>query len=341
MQAPRHTGGMTSIIASASPALSAPAIEAAASLIDPVFAETPQYDCEALSAALGVPILLKVESANPIRSFKGRGACCFAADFAPRHDGAPLIAASAGNWGQALAYVCRARGWPLVVYSATSASPLKLARMRALGAEVRLQGEEFGQAKLAARDFAANGGGLFVEDGREPSIAIGAGTLARELTRGAANFDTVLVPLGDGALAAGIGCWLRAHAPGVRIVAVAATGADALAESWRLRRRVVREATHTIADGIAISQPVPEALDALLPLLDEVLLVDDDTMRAAMRLLFEHAGLLAEPAAAVGVAAVLAHPALRSGALATVITGSNLTPTQASQWCLPRSDRLC
>lgn len=325
--------GMPTII-DAPHRLSLDRIERAAATIDPLFRDTPQFDCEPLSQALGVrSLLLKVETLNPLRSFKGRGADFYAREHAESLAGRTLVCASAGNFGQAMAWACRARGWPLVVYSSTAANPLKVERMRALGAQVRLEGDDFDTAKAHALRHAESDGACFVEDGREAAIAEGAGTIAVELLRSRAPVDTLLVPLGNGALLTGIGRWMKAHAPAVRVVGVSASGADAMAVSWREGRCIERTRADTIADGIAVRVPVPEAVIDMAGTVDDVLLVDDAAIRRAMRLLFVHAGLVVEPAGAAGVAAVLAHPSLRdAGRLATVLCGSNVTPSQAAQW---------
>lgn len=308
-------------------------IARAAALVDPVFLNSPQFDCEPLSAALGASLLLKVETQNPLRSFKGRGADFFMHQNAERLADRALVCATAGNWGQAMAYVCRARQRPLVVYSATTANAYKVERMRALGAEVRLYSDDFDRAKEEARRFCDNSGAYFVEDGCEASIAEGAGTIGRELLAGP-PFDTVLVPLGNGALLTGVGRWIKAHAPDVRVVGVCAEGADAMAASWHKGRTVNRGLVHTIADGIAVRMPIAEALADMKGTVDDVLLVSEQAIAQAMRLVFQHAGLLVEPAGVVGVAAVLEHPALRTQRLATVLCGSNLTSEQVARWLM-------
>lgn len=306
-------------------------IQRAHATMDPVFRDSPQFECEPLSQALGASLLLKVETANPLRSFKGRGADFFMREHATRLAGRALVAATAGNWGQAMAWVCRARAWPLIVYCATGANAYKVERMRAMGAEVRLFGEDFDTAKEEARRFCEETGAYLVEDGREASIAEGAGTIGLELLRDG-RFDTLLVALGNGALLTGIGRWVKAHAPHVRVIGIAAEGADAMAASWRAGRSIERVTMNTIADGIATRRPIPEALADMRGTVDDVLLVSERAIERAMRLLFAHAGLLVEPAGAVGVAAILDHPALRSRRLATVLCGSNLTDAQVARW---------
>jgi threonine dehydratase len=219
------------------------------------------------------------------------------------------------------------------VFAAESANPLKLARMRALGADVRLAGRDFDAAKDAARAHAERLGARYVEDGREPAIAEGAGTIAVELLAWPGPIDTLVVPLGNGALAAGVGTWTRAHAPQTRVVAVCAAAAPSMQRSLAEGRVVTTDHADTVADGIAVRVPIPEALDDLRPVLDEVLLVEEAHILDAVRLLARHAGVVVEPAGAVGVAALLAHPErFRGAAAATILCGANVTPDQLSAW---------
>ncbi|HEX2315767.1 MAG TPA: pyridoxal-phosphate dependent enzyme [Thermomonospora sp.] len=315
------------------PPPSAARIERAAHAIDPVFTGSPACGHDGLAAALGVRrVIVKDETRNPIRSFKGRGASWFMAHLGG--DG-PLVTASAGNFGQGLAYAARARGRALTVFAAETASPVKVAAMRRLGARVRLAGDDFDAAKAAAVACAREGGGRLVVDGDDREIAEGAGTIAWELTRQVtdAPLDTVLVPLGNGALAGGVGTWLRHAWPGTRVIAVAAEGAPAMARSWRENRAVTTPGVDTVADGIAVRVPVPYALRVMRDTVDEVLEVPDEAIVAAMRLLHRTLGLVAEPAGAAGLAAVLAHPDAFAGlSVGTVACGANLTAGQRRRW---------
>ncbi len=288
-----------------------------------------------MSEACGATVVLKVESVNPIRSFKGRGTdwLCERLAFAP---GSELVCASAGNLGQGLAWAGTRRGLRVTVFAARSANPFKIDRMRALGAEVRLEGEDFDDAKVAARAHAGVTGARFIEDGREPPISEGAGTIGVELSRWPDPFDALLVPIGDGALIAGIGTWAKARMPGTQVIGVCAAGAPALALSWRAGRPVSTPAADTIADGIATRVPVPEAVDDLRPVVDDIVLVQDESILAAMRLLFLEAGLVVEPAGAAGLAALLEHGGRWQGArVATPVCGGNLTREQIAQWLVP------
>jgi threonine dehydratase len=312
--------------------LSLQRIDDAAGEIDDVFRETPQFQCEPLSARLGCALTLKVETLNPIRSFKGRGASFLVSELLRGGQRPTLVCGSAGNFGQALAYACRRHGLRLIVYAAHSANALKVERMRALGAEVRIDGEDFDAAKAAARDWAEANDARLVVDGREPAISEGAGTIARELLAHGNRFDAILVPLGNGALINGIALWTKAVWPTTRIIGVCSSGARAMAESFYSGTPQTRD-SRTLCDGIAVRVPIPESLADMTGLVDDVLCVDDLSTLEAMRLLHRHAGLVIEPAGAIGVAALLsaAHPFLGSN-VATVLCGGNLTPEQVQAW---------
>lgn len=303
-------------------------VEEAVRIISPVFLGSPQYVCEPLEEALGVSLTLKVETLNPIRCFKGRGAS-YCVSRLPE-DGL-LVCASAGNFGQAMAYVCRARQRALVVYAGLEANPLKVARMRALGAEVRLAGADLDGAKIEARRFANDAGLRFVEDGLDPSTAEGAGTIGTELS--GLELDAVLVPLGNGALLAGVALALKTLSPGIRIVAVQAAGAPAMTESLRTGELVSHPEMNTIADGIGVRIPIPEALEDLKGMVDETHLVEEASILTGMQLIHRHAGLVVEPSGAVGVAALLENPKLYTGQrVATILCGGNVGPEQMRAW---------
>ena len=310
-------------------------IAQAAGRIDPLFLNTPVVRSEAMDRVLGREVLFKVETLTPIRSFKGRGASWLLHELGPIAERG-LVCASAGNFGQGLAHAARARGVAATVFAATGANPLKLEAMRGFGADVRLAGHDFDAAKAAARTHAAATGQLFVEDGLHPAIAEGAGTIALEMDAAGALGDLVLVPVGNGSLINGIGTWIKARHPTTRVVGVTAAGAPAMARSWWEGRIVETEAAPTIADGIAVRVPVPEALAVMRSTVDEVVEVSEDVLLRAMRLALTVLGLVVEPAGVAGLAALLAHPTLgRAGRVATILCGGNVSAEQARDWLLP------
>ncbi|MGH7695099.1 MAG: threonine ammonia-lyase [Gemmatimonadaceae bacterium] len=311
--------------------LSVERIERAATVIDPVFLSSPQFHAAPLDAPTGARVVVKVETINPIRCFKGRGAENFVANDARPAEA--LVCASAGNFGQAMAFAARKRGISITVYAAENANLLKLQRMREFGATVKLEGADFDAAKAAARAFAERSGARFVEDGREVAIAEGAGTIAVELLRDKPGFDALLVPLGNGALITGIGAWSKEHAPSTRVIGVVARSAPSMERSWRAGRPISTDTAPTIADGIAVREPVPEVLDDLRATVDDVVLVEDETFVHTMRIVFEALGLIVEPAGVAGLAALLEYPdRFRGSFVATPFCGANVTTEQGSKW---------
>ena len=312
-------------------------IRRAMDVIDPIFLASPQFQCEPLNEALGCDLVLKLETANPIRSFKGRGASFLIKERLRKGElaGKHLVAASAGNWGQALAYACRSAALPLLLYAATEANPLKIERMRKLGAEVRLHGADFDAAKTEAQAYAQSSGGLMLADGLDAEAAEGAGTIAVELMAMEPKPDCLVVPLGNGALLTGIARWAKAVNPGVEIIGVQAQGADAMEKSWRHGKLVFPSSVLTIADGIGVRVPIAEAVEDMQGIVDDVHLVDDATIIAAMKLIFRTAGLLTEPSGAAGLAAILARPEhFRGRRVAAILCGSNLTDAQVRAWLM-------
>jgi threonine dehydratase len=308
-------------------------IRQASSAIDPVFLDTPVVRQASLDEALGCALFAKVETLNPIRSFKGRGTEYFAAtDVTP---GDALVCASAGNFGQGLARAATKRGLTCTVFAATGANRLKIEAMRRLGADVRLDGKDFDAAKDAARAFAGQTGARFVEDGAIASIAEGAGSIGLELAVQVAELDDVVVPLGNGALLAGVGEALRHMAPKTRIVAVVAEAAPAMKLSLESGAACETPTAATIADGIAVRVPVPEALVQLRGRWDEIVAVGEADIVEGMRLAHAHLGLVVEPAGAAGLAAVAANRARFAGRrVGTILCGGNVTREQAAAWLL-------
>lgn len=292
-------------------------IERATRLIDPVFSNSPQFFEEQLCSALDRRVLTKVETLNPLRSFKGRGADLLAREFSP---GTRLVCSSTGNFGQAMGYAATRHGMSAHVFVPAGTNPVKMRRMVALGAHVHeVEGD---QVKQRARRFAdQHPDSVFVEDGEHPVVAEGAGTIGVELldTEG---IDTIVLPVGDGALITGVAAWTKEHAPHIRVVGVCATGAASMVESRRAGRVVPTEVADTFAEGIAINRPIAASVERMRVLVDDMVVVSDDDMLDAMRLVLETVGVLPEPAGAAGIAALRVHD-LPGETVATVITGAN------------------
>jgi threonine dehydratase len=297
--------------------LSPARIAAAVREIDPVFLNTPQFHDEQFSRRHGTDIVVKVETLNPIGSFKGRGTWLLSENVDPS---LTWVCSTAGNFGQGLAYAARAKGARVHAFVSPRVPAAKVARMRSLGADV----ETADQPEAAAQEYSAAGPGrVLVVDGVGTEMAEGAGTIGVELAAAGA-FDTVLVQVGDGSLISGVAAWLKHAAPTTRVIGVCASGAPAMAQSFAARRPVRTAGTDTIATALAISSPIPESLERMLALVDDIVLVDDDALRTAQRTIAESFGLLVEPAGAAGVAALQQHrERLAVGRVALLLTGAD------------------
>lgn len=297
-------------------------IEKAANTIDPVFRDSPQYVDEQLCAALGRNTIVKVETANPIRSFKGRGADFLVSRLDRKRK---IVCSSAGNFGQAMAFAGRKRGMAVEVFVSAAINPVKAARMRSFGATVTAVDGDEEVAKIRGKaSAAADGRCIFIEDGEEPAITEGAGTIGIELLK-AGSIDAIVVPVGDGALITGIAVWVKEHSPTTKMIGVCASGSPAMAQSWRAGRAIPAEKAETIADGIAVRVPIEKSVKRMKEVVDEIVVVEDSQLLEAMRMAVSTLGLVLEPAGAAGLAAIRAH-AIPGERLAAVLTGSNIRP---------------
>lgn len=312
------------------PELEPEAIRAAHAAIDPVFIGSPQFVHDGLSERLGVPVVVKVETVNPIRAFKGRGTWVAVRGLAGEGRIGPeraVVVASAGNFGQGVAYAARALGVPSVVYASRHANPGKVARMRALGAVVHQVGEDFDEARAASEAHAAEHGAELLVDGDDPRIACGAATLALELTDAieAGRLPAIAlaaVPVGNGSLIDGVGSWLRHAQPGCEVVGIQPEGAPAMTLSFVAGRAIDTDAATTYADGIASRIAIPRAVELMAGRVDAMRLVSEGALHAAQAELTEALGITVEGAAAASWAGLLAGPPPTGPAL-VIVTGSN------------------
>ena len=315
----------------ANDALSPDAIRRARSSIDPVFLDSPQYVHEGLSARAGIPVIVKVETVNPIRSFKGRGTWVALHGLAEEGrvgPGRPVVVASAGNFGQGVAYAGRAIGVPVVVFTSRNANRAKIARMRALGAEVIEAGEDFDDARTACEAYARG------QRRRAAGRWRGSADRRRRGHDGASRSGTrsqagvlpapvvALVPVGNGALINGVASGLRIGVPGCRIVGVQAEGAPAMTLSWRAGRPIDTPSAATYADGIAARVSIPAAVALMAGRVDDMVLVSEEALHAAQAILTDELGVTVGGRRRGRWAGLEAIPRPDGPAL-LVITGSN------------------
>lgn len=299
-------------------------IAQAALSIDSVFTNSPQYQSEVLSQHLGVHLIHKIESYNPIGSFKGRGVDWW---FNQNRDSQHIVCASAGNFGQAVAYVGRKHGVAVTVFAAESANRAKVEAMRRLGATVILAGADFDAAKLEAEKYAQANGSFYLVDGLAPEIAEGAGSIMVELGQYPEPIDKFYVPIGNGSLINGIGAWAKAEMPATQIIGVVAENAPSMMLSWQEGKIINTASADTIADGIAVRLPILEAVQGMEGVVDDVIAVSEEEIVQASQLLFEQENLIVEPSGCVSLAAIIKNAEADQGlTVVNLVCGKNIQP---------------
>jgi threonine dehydratase len=287
--------------------------------------ETPVFSFGELSRRSGGRVVLKGESLQRTGSFKLRGTAAklrLSGERAQRG----VVAGSAGNHGQALAYAARARGIPCTVFMPVAAAVSKVDAVAAFGARVRQQGSSVDDCVEAARRLADEEGLLFVHPFDDLDVVKGQAGLALELIEQVPDLARVIVPVGGGGLISGVAAALREVRPKVEIVGVQAQGCSSLKRSFEAGAPTAVEDPSTIADGIAVKRPGDLTFGLMRRWIDELAQVDDDAIAEAMVLLVERAKLVTEGAGAVGVAALVTgavEPA-RSGSTVVVLSGGNV-----------------
>jgi threonine dehydratase len=284
-------------------------IDAAAGRLAGVARETPVYPTETFSRLAGRPVLLKAENLQRTGSFKIRGAYNTIATLGEGERAAGVVAASAGNHGQAVAWAAREAGITATIFMPEDAPMAKVEATRSYGGAVELAGVGFEDAVAAAQEHVERTDATLVHAFEDARVIAGQGTIGLELAEQAAEAETVLVPVGGGGLAAGISIALRERRPGQRIVGV--TCRPGL----------------TIADGISVKQRGELATSILDRTLDDLVEVSDEEISDALVLCLERKKLLVEGAGAAGLAALLAGRAGGSGPVAVVLSGGNIDAT--------------
>jgi threonine dehydratase len=285
-------------------------IEAARRRIDGVARVTPVYGSETFSRRCGREIWLKAENLQRTGAFKVRGAMNKIATLSADERAAGVVAASAGNHGQAVAWAAREAGIRARIYVPLDAPMAKVEACRNYGAETEMVGERFEEALDAARAYVDETGATFVHPFEDAVVIAGQGTIGLELAEQVPDAEAVLVPVGGGGLAAGIAVALKQLRPDVRVIGVQA-GLSGF----------------TIADGIFVKSPGELTMRILDGLLDDMVDVTDEEISEAILLLLERTKLVVEGAGAVGVAALLAGKVTGSGPAAVLLSGGNIDPT--------------
>jgi threonine dehydratase len=294
-------------------------IEEAARRLEGVVRTTPVYGSETFSRLAGREVHLKAENLQRTGSFKIRGAVNTISMLSPAERAAGVVAASAGNHGQAVAWAAREAGISATVFMPEESPMAKVEATVNYGANVELVGEGFDDALTAALELAAERGATFVHAFDDPHVIAGQGTIGLELAEQLEETDVVVIPVGGGGLASGIALALRERRPRVRLVGVQAENCAPFTGS--------REHGFTIAEGILVKRPGELTSAILGDLLDGVVTVSDEEISHAIVLCLERAKLVVEGAGAAAVAALIAGKVEGTGPAAAILSGGNIDPT--------------
>ena len=273
----------------------------------------------------------------PTGSFKPRGAL-FA--LSAKMAGGTLkevVASSTGNHGAAVAWSAKTLGVPVTIFLPANPNPVKRANIARLGARiVEVGGDDLVHATAAAHEYAQQEGVYFLNDAIDETIVAGPATIGLEILSQLPGVQAIYVPMGDSALIRGIGAAVKRLAPVVKIIGVQAERAPSYVLSWRAGRATPTDTCDTCADGLATRVPQPDNVAAIRQLVDEVLLVSEDEMIAAVGRLYRDERVTAEPSGAASTAAFLKHGSA-PGPAVLIVSGANITPQLRQRAGLPAS----
>lgn len=287
--------------------------------------KTPLLRSSALSRLLDCDYYAKCENLQPVGAFKVRGGVNLIGSLGPDEKRRGVISASTGNHGQSLAFAGRLFGVRVVIYApAENINPLKLQAMRELGAEVRLFGRDFDAAREEVERVATEGL-RYVHSANEPQLIAGVATMGLEIVEDLPEPDVILVPVGAGSGACGIGIVARQLRPQAQVIGVQSERAPAVWHAWKERHLAPWPVMETIHEGLATRVPFELTTTILRDVLDDFILVSDEEINTAIQLLARHARLVAEGAGAAALAAAIGlHEQLRGRKVVGILSGGNI-----------------
>jgi threonine dehydratase len=305
-------------------------IEAAREIVSAVAQETALESSRFLAEILGSPVYLKCENLQRTGSYKIRGAYNRMARLSEEERARGVVAASAGNHAQGVAFAARELGIKATIFMPLGVALPKLQATRNYGADVVLRGSTVGEPLKAAAEFAAETGAVLIPPFDHPDVIAGQATLGLDILDQLPDLGTIIVPIGGGGLIAGVASAvkLRAERDGrtVRVIGVQAENAAAYPVSLQAGVPTEVRVGATIADGIAVGKPGELNFSIVRDLVDEVVTVSDDDIARALLVLLERAKLVVEPAGAVSVAAILAGKVDAVGPTVAILSGGNIDP---------------
>ena len=298
---------------------------AARTRIAPHLTRTAFRPYPALAEAVGADVWVKHENHNPTAAFKVRGGINLVSQLSPEERERGLVTASTGNHGQSIAYAARLHGVRATICVPEAANPVKVAAIRAMGAEIVAHGADFDEAREHCEQLAARDGLRYVHSGNEPHLIAGVATATLEMLEDVPDIDVIVVPIGGGSGAAGACIAAKAIRPEIEVIGAQSSAAPAAHSSWR-RHELVTGEMHTFAEGLATRTAFELPQRILWRLLDEFVLVSDDDLRAATARMIAATSSLVEPAAAAALAGALAlRDRLAGRRVALVASGGNIS----------------
>jgi threonine dehydratase len=301
---------------------------AARQRIAPYLGPTPLYRYPALDALTGTQAWVKHENHQPVGAFKVRGGVNLISQLDADERRRGVIAASTGNHGQSVAYAADLFGVRAVICVPEQANPVKVESMRALGAEVVFGGRDFDEAREYCEKRAADNGFRYIHSGNEPSLIAGVATCTLEIIEARPDVDVIVVPVGGGSGAAGACLVAKAARASIEVIGVQSEAAPAAYRSWHARS-LVEDTTSTFAEGLATRTAFDLPQHILWELLDDFVLVSEEALRVATRLMISTTRNLVEPAGAAALAAVLDVPGrFADRKVALICSGGNISPAQ-------------
>jgi threonine dehydratase len=296
----------------------------ARAVVDAHLPRTPLLHSPAFSRMLDCEVYLKLECLAPIGSFKARGAINRIARLRPAEKQRGVITASTGNHGGAVAWAAQKIGAPATVVLPVGVPDIKRQAIADAGARIIVEGGNWNESCIVARRMAEEEELLYLEDGEDPAIMAGAGTVALDILDELPGMEVLVVPVGGGNLIAGCAIAVKAQQPAVRVVGVQSEAAPAVWQSWQ-RGAVVSAESNTFAGGIATTGPVPMAFDVMRRTVDAMYLVSDDELMRCIALTAKHHAFIVEGAAAAPLAAVQRYRADFAGKrVVLIVSGRNL-----------------
>jgi threonine dehydratase len=299
-------------------------LEAAAAAIAPVAVRTPLLPADALSERLGQPMYIKPEMLQRGGAFKFRGAYNFLSNMDPGVRARGVVAPSSGNHAQAVALAARLYGVPATVVMPTTVTQAKRAGAERLGARVVLAGTTTAHRLAKAEEIVAAEGATLVPPYDHALIIAGQGTVGLEIADDLPNVHSVLVPVGGGGFSAGVAAAIKLRCPDARVIAVEPTGAAKLSRARTAGKPVRLEHSGGLADGLLAVEIGHLTFAHHQQYIDEVVTVDDDALKRAMRLLIDRMKLVVEPSGAITVAALLEGLYRPTGPTVAVLSGGNI-----------------